>query len=123
MKMIQLKVAVDKRRIIFTCINFTSIACALLPLLIITCITCVLLQVPSLQRLVTPSSAAAVAHGIKVIRLKVAIDKRLIIITCINYYLYYMCNIGAQSTAPGYPVLCSSRSSRYQSDSAQGGHR
>jgi len=35
----------------------------------------------NLQRLVTPSSAAAaVAHGIKVIRLKVAIDKRLTVV-------------------------------------------
>ena len=41
----------------------------------------VLLQVPSLQRLVTPSTAAAaVAHGIKVVRLKVAIDKRLTVV-------------------------------------------
>ena len=38
-------------------------------------------QAPSLQRLVTPSSAAAaVAQGLKVVRLKVAIDKRLTVV-------------------------------------------
>jgi len=39
------------------------------------------LQTTSLQRLVMPPSAAAsVAHGLKVIRLKVAIDKRLTVV-------------------------------------------
>jgi len=40
-----------------------------------------ILQVSSLQRLVTPSSAsAALGHGVKVVRLKVAIDKRLTVV-------------------------------------------
>ena len=40
-----------------------------------------MLQTTSLQRLVMPPSAAAsVAHGLKVIRLKVAIDKRLTVV-------------------------------------------
>ena len=63
--MIRFNVAIDKSLIIITtCINSICV----LPV-----------QVPSLQRLVTPSTAA-VANGIKVIRLKVAIDKRLTVV-------------------------------------------